>query len=215
MRNIIEVELKLRAETDAPLRALAVADRLGPAQLGSAIEVQELDRYLDTPDGRLATAGWACRLRTRQGSTRISLKGPAQHAAGAALHRRPEIEGPADATQMPAEWPESAARQKLFELSGGMGLVERLALHQLRVERVASMDGQRVATLSLDRVKVKRGGVDGGEFLAVELELDDAALSIGFDAAPLTDAVLATRGLAAEPLTKLQRALALLDSGAA
>jgi inorganic triphosphatase YgiF len=215
MRPTIEVELKVRAETDAPLRALAVADRLGPADLGPTIEVQEMDRYLDTQDDRLATAGWACRLRTRQGSTRISLKGPAQHTAGAALHRRPEIEGPADAARTPEEWPASAARRQLFELSGGRRLVERLALRQRRLERIASIRGQRIGTLSLDRVQVEHEGIEGGKFLAVELELDDAALADGFDPAPLVDAVLAIPGLTAEPHTKLQRALALLDSGAA
>jgi hypothetical protein len=47
----------------------------------------------------------------------------------------------------------------------------------------------------------------------MELELDDAALGGGFDPAPLVAAMLATRGAAHEPHTKLERALALLASG--
>jgi inorganic triphosphatase YgiF len=215
MHATIEVELKLRAETEAPLRALATVARLGPADLGPATEVHELDRYLDSADGRLATAGWACRLRTRQGATRLSLKGPPQHAAGAALHRRPEIEGPADASLSPDAWPASPARERLLVLSAGATLVERLALRQRRVERSASIDGKAVGTLSLDRVQVEQGGVGRGAFVAVELELDDAALGTGFDPTPLADALLATPGLVQEPHTKLERALALLASGAA
>jgi inorganic triphosphatase YgiF len=211
----IEVELKLRAETDAPLLTLGREARLGPAALGPATEVVELDRYLDTADGRLAAAGWACRLRTRSGSTRLSLKGPPQHAAGATLHRRPEIEGPADAGQPPEAWPASAARSQMLAMAGAAPLVERLALRQLRVERSASIDGRRVGTLSLDRVQVERDGTRHGAFLIVELELDEAALGDGFDPAPLADALLATPGLVAEPHTKLERALALLASDTA
>jgi inorganic triphosphatase YgiF len=214
MHASIEVELKVRAETDAPLRALTTLARLGPADLGPPTEVLELDRYLDTTDGRLAAAGWACRLRTRQGSTRLSLKGPPQHAAGAALHRRPEIEGPADASLPPGEWPASPARERLLALSAGASLVERLALRQRRVERSASVGGKRVGTLSLDRVRVELASVERGAFVAVELELDDAALGAGFDPAPLVDALLATRGLSQEPHSKLERALALLASDA-
>jgi inorganic triphosphatase YgiF len=214
MEATLEVELKLRAETEAPLRALAEATRLGPADLGPPSEVVELDRYLDTADGRLAATGWACRLRTRRGSARLSLKGPPQHAAGDLLHRRPEIEGPADFDIDPARWPSSPARERLLELSDGGKLVERLALRQRRVERVASVEDRQVGTLSLDRVQVEQEGVERGGFLAVELELDDSALDAGFDPAPLVGALLGTPGLAAEPHTKLERALALLDSGA-
>jgi inorganic triphosphatase YgiF len=211
----IEVELKLRAETDAPLLALATALRLGPADLGPATEALELDRYLDTADGRLASAGWACRLRTRQGSTRLSLKGPPQHAVGAALHRRPEIEGPVDASQPPHAWPASPAREQLLALSAGSELVERLALRQRRIERSVAIGGEGVGTLSLDRVQVEHDGVARGSFAAVELELAGAGLSRAFEPKPLADALLATPGLIHEPHTKLERALAFLASGAA
>jgi inorganic triphosphatase YgiF len=213
MHATIEVELKVRAETDAPLRALAAVARLGPAALGPPTEVLELDRYLDTADGRLATAGWACRLRTRQGSARLSLKGPPQHVAGASLHRRPEIEGPADAGLLPEAWPPSPARERLLALSAAAALVERLALRQRRIERAVSLGGKRVGTLSLDRVQVEQDSVERGAFVAVELELDEAALAGGFDPEPLVAALLATPGVAGEPHTKLERALALLAGG--
>ena len=94
----VEIELKYRARDDAVLARLAAAPALGPAVLDPPRTVDELDRYLDTADGRLAEARWACRLRTRDGRTVLSLKGPPDTELvtdPAALHRRPEVEGPA------------------------------------------------------------------------------------------------------------------------
>lgn len=211
----LEVELKLRAETDAPLQALAMADRLGSAELGPPSEVEELDRYLDTADGRLAAAGWACRLRTRDGSTRISLKGPAQHVAGASLHSRPEIDGPASADEPLERWPESEALDRLRALSGTLPLLERLTLAQHRTERTATIDGVRAGLLTLDRVRLEHRGVARGSFLAVELELETAALERGLDPEVLAAALRAIPGLAEEPHTKLERALAMLETSVA
>lgn len=211
----LEVELKLRAETDAPLRVLAATERLGSADLGPPSEVQELDRYLDTADGRLAGAGWACRLRTRDGSTRISLKGPAQHVVGASLHSRPEIDGPASADEPLDRWPKSEALDQLLALSGSLPLVERLTLAQHRTERTATIAGVRAGLLTLDRVRLEHRGIARGSFLAVELELDTAALDRGLDPEALAAALRAVPGLAEEPHTKLERALAMLESGVA
>ena len=49
-----EVEAKFRAETADPLVELAARPRLGRAVLGTPRTVDEVDRYLDTADGRLA-----------------------------------------------------------------------------------------------------------------------------------------------------------------
>lgn len=215
MSPALEVELKLRAETDAPLLALAAADRLGPLELGAPSEVAEVDRYLDTADGRLARAGWACRLRSRQGSTRISLKGPPEVGTAGALHRRPEVEGPASDEVDPARWPPSAALERLMALSGGAPLVEWLVLEQLRTERAATLADVPAGTLSLDRVRVLRDGVERGQFLVVELEMDGRALGEGLDPEALLSALQATSGLQVEPATKLERALGLLGMGTA
>jgi inorganic triphosphatase YgiF len=213
MPDPLEVELKLRAETDLPLRVLAEASRLDATELGPPDEVSEVDRYLDTADGLLAAAGWACRLRTRDGETRISLKGPAQHAPGSSLHSRPEIEGPASATLPRDAWPPSPALDRLLALSEGAALGERVTLRQMRTERRVTADGERAGLLTLDRVRVELGGIERGEFLAVELELDPAALDRGLDPAVLGRALLTVPGLVEEPHTKLERAIALLERG--
>jgi inorganic triphosphatase YgiF len=203
----LESELKYRADGEAPLIALAAAPTLGPATLGPARTVDELDRYLDTASLRLAARRWACRLRTREGRTVLSLKGPAEHLPGAALHERREIEGPATAEISADAWPASEARDRVVEMTGGEPLVERLALAQQRTERAVLPDGTPTGILSLDRVRVLKDGREIGQLRLVELELDRAALADGFDPGPLASALAQVAGLRADPLTKLEHAL--------
>lgn len=206
-----EVEAKFLAEGPAALVNLVDAAHLGEALLGPPVAVDELDRYLDTADGALSLARWACRLRRRNRATRISLKGPPATGTGGWLHRRPEVEGPATDDLDPASWPLSPARRLLIDLCGGAPLVERLRLAQHRIERSVSVDGRLIGTLTLDRVGV--GTVDGerGRLHVVELELADG--SSGDDA--ILDRLgteLATMpGLTPDAETKLEHALALLE----
>jgi len=206
----IEAELKFWADDDRPLRGLATVAALGPAQLGPARVVDEVDRYLDTVDLRLAAARWACRLRTREGRTIVSLKGPAEHAPGDALHLREEVEGPASPSSDALDWPPSPARALLLRMTGGESLVERFSLEQERTERVVSLDGARVGLLSLDRGRVLHSGIDIGRLAVVELELDPGALEAGLDHGLLATSLSETRGLVADPSSKFERALALL-----
>ncbi len=209
-----ELEAKFRADGPEPLDALADEASLGAAGLGRGRTVDEVDRYLDTADGRLAAAGWACRHRLRGGLARLSLKGPPQPTGDAWHHRRPEVEGPATSAPDPGAWPPSDARDRLAALSGGAPLVQRLVLRQRRTERAVLVGSERVATLSLDTVEVggaERGGAEPGRerapLLIVELELaDETALDpTAFDA--LAGALLARGGLRADPRTKLEHAL--------
>jgi len=208
-------ELKYRAETDAPLDALASPGTLGPAALGPARAIDETDRYLDTESRDLARARWACRLRSREGRTLISLKGPSEHATGAALHLRPELEGPADSNFDPLSWPPSPARDLLLELTGGAALAERLCLAQRRTERVVTLAGRRVGLLSLDRARVLHHGREVGVLRVVELELAPDALADALDPAPLERALAEVPGLTPDPASKLERALALVSEARA
>ena len=207
----LEVELKLRAEDEEPLHRLAEVERLGPFALGPPSTALELDRYLDTAEGRLSTARWACRLRSRGGLVRISLKGPAEHDAGNPVHRRPELEGPASDGLDPAAWPPSAAREALLRLTGGQPLAERLSLEQERTERVVGGEPP-LGVLSLDRVTVRAGGRARGRFLAVELELAPGA-SDEVLADSLLRELQAFGGLLPEPRSKLELALDLMAGG--
>ncbi len=205
-----EVEAKYRAGGPEPLVALATMTRLGEASLGPARTADEVDRYLDTADGRLAAALWACRLRSRDGAIRASLKGPAEAGSGGWLHRRPEVEGPATGSLDPGRWPASDARALVDELRGGAALEERLRLRQRRIERTVLRPGgmERLGTLSLDAVQI--GG--DRELFVVELELavpaDDDAMHALSD---LAEALARHPGLEPDPRTKLEHALEWLD----
>ena len=210
----VETELKLSANGPGALRRLAALHALAGTQLGTAETYLELDRYLDTADHRLATAKWACRLRSRSREYRISLKGPpvAPNELGGALHSRPEVEGPASAELDPDSWPASAARERLLELIAGAPLEEQFSLQQARTQRPLGSGTHRLGTLSLDRVLVMREGRAAGRLWCVELELagsrvDDAGSGL---IPRLLAELLATGGLSVEPLTKLERALELL-----
>jgi inorganic triphosphatase YgiF len=204
-----EVEAKFLAEPEA-MRALAGATRLGAAELGPLRSVDEIDRYLDTADGRLAAVRWACRLRQRGDRWSVSLKGPKEADAGspAWLHARPELEGAASAAPEPGTWPASVARDRLVSMSGDEPLVERLRLVQRRGERHLSLDEQPIGTLSLDEVDVH--GPDGmaGSFGAVELELAADGRRQALD--DVARAMAEVPGLVPDPLSKLEHALALL-----
>ena len=207
----IESELKLIADGEAPLRTLATRPTLGASRLGPPRTVEELDRYLDTADLRLASQGWACRLRTREGSTLVSLKGPARHETSELLHRRPELNGPATPAPNPAGWPPSEARAALEAMSGGEPLVERCALMQTRTERSVLMRDRRLGTLSLDRVRVVSAGVELGTLHIVELELDPA-VDRDPNAGLLARELVRIDGLRPDPLTKVQHALRLIEA---
>lgn len=204
-----EVEARFRASGPDPLTFLATVPRLGPAELGTAEASSEVDVYLDTVDGALAAARWACRLRTRGERVTLSLKGPPDPAAGGWLHRRPEAEGPATEDRVPGAWPPSAARDLLQRLAGDAPLAERFVLRQQRVERAVTHGTHRLGTLSLDTVDVEHEGAPVGRLHVVELELtagteEEAVLD------PLARRLEAVPGLAPEPRTKLERALALI-----
>ena len=206
----VEAELKYTALTERPLQELERAEALGPARLGVARTVAELDRYVDTLDLRLAAVRWACRLRSREGRTIVSLKGPAEHAAGDLLHLRPEVEGPADSGVDAKAWPPSPARDQLLAMTGGAALVDRFSLEQERTERSVSVGPARIGALSLDRVRVVLDGNEIGRMAVVELELEPKALAEGLDLAPLSMTLSAMDGLVPDPSSKFERALAML-----
>jgi inorganic triphosphatase YgiF len=211
----LETELKLRA-TEAALRALEGEASLGRARLGPARGTDEVDVYLDTDDGRLAVERWACRIRTRDGRRLVSMKGPAEHAAGDTLHRRPEVEGPAPGDDAdlphPVAWPPSPARDLVLRLAGDAPLGERLSLRQHRTERAVTLEDTRVATLSLDRVEVEVNGAPLGGFAVAELEVAPGGAEAWLD--EVAASLLARPGLEPEPSSKLERALELARGAA-
>jgi inorganic triphosphatase YgiF len=207
-----EIEARFAAATEETLDRVAACERLGPATLGPIDAADEVDRYLDTADGRLATAGWACRLRSRGAGWRVSLKGPPRHAGGGSpawLHEREEIEGPATEAADPAAWPPSKARDRLIEIAGDAPMMEIVRLLQRRRERAVLVDGGHRGILSVDAVTVVREGREVGRLRVVELELPTGLERTALD--PLAAALGGVEGLAPDPRSKLERALAMIS----
>lgn len=211
-----EVEARFSSGDAAPLDLLAERPTLGEATLGPPSTFAEVDRYLDTVDGRLASARWACRLRTRADDTRLSLKGPPIEPApdapgdpaGGWRHRRPEIEGPASQAIAPEAWPPSPALDLLDQLRGGGPLREHLRFDQERTERAVVLGTQgHIGTLTLDRVAMSAGDRDLGRLHVVELELDEPSDERLAALDALAGALAEVPGLAPEPRSKLEHAL--------
>jgi len=208
----IEVELKFRmTEAAAGERLVAADDLAGFAAAAPAVTVFQEDRYLDTADGALSTAGYACRLRSTVSGTVITLKGLRREDDGGALHRREELEGPADETTPPASWPASEARTAVLEIAGDSPLEDLVTIRQTRHKRDYRNDGT-VVELSVDDVEVVAGGRLLERFAELELELregDETALE------PLEDLLAEIEELVPAETSKLERALEALRREAA
>ena len=186
MSHKIEVEMKYEVVTAGGGDRYLVAPELGPFTPEGAVKsIRVEDRYVDSADWALDRAGFAARLRKTSRGTQISIK--ARNLSGGRLQRREEIEGPADAGLLAADWPHSQARSVILELCGDAALTELLTIRQLR--RVRSLGaGATRAELSLDEVEVLGDGrvLDRFEELEVELKRGDetplAALVEIFDA---------------------------------
>jgi CHAD domain-containing protein len=204
-RHGIEVELKYRVrDADAAARLGALRTLGGLRVAGRPRQIQVEDRYLDTADGALSRAGYAVRLRRGPRMTILSVK--ASNEAASALHRREELEGPADLSLDPHAWAPSAARSLVLEHAGDSPLIEIVTIRQLRRARAFTGDALEVE-LSVDDVEVVAGGRMIDRFLELEVELKAG------DEAGLVDlAVILGADAALEPVTtsKLERALAAL-----
>jgi CHAD domain-containing protein len=165
----IEVEMKYEVASPGAADRYLVAPEIGPfVPDGPVDSVRVEDRYIDSADWALTRAGFAARLRKTARGIEIGLK--SQNASRGRLQRREEIEGPADASLVPADWPASAARNVVMELCGDEPLVELLTIRQLRRVRMLRSGATR-AELSLDEVAVVSGGQQLDTFEELEVEL--------------------------------------------
>ena len=173
--------------------------RSGPPGAPGSSQVE--DRYLDTADGALGRAGWAVRLRHGSAKTLLSVKSTTPPTG--ALHRREELEGPADLSLDPRAWPPSPARSLVLDHIGRAPLRELVTIRQQRRTRTLA-DASAEVELSLDEVTVVADGEVVDRFVELEVELmrgPAAALDV------LAAFFAADPDLAPEPTSKLERAL--------
>ena len=205
----VEIELKYRLRHQAAAdRYLDADDLAGFTPISPVRSTQLEDRYLDTADSALARAGFAARLRQTAKGTTVSVKSLARRAGESAAHRREELEGPADRTAGPRDWPPSDARSLILEQCGDAPLVELVTIRQLRRKRKLQT-GKTIVELSLDEVDAVDRSRVIERFVELEVELvqgDDAALE-------QIEAVLAAdQDLVPSTGSKLESALAAIQA---
>jgi CHAD domain-containing protein len=180
----VEIELKYRLREEAAGdRYLAAEELAGFVPITPVRSTQLEDRYIDTADGALARAGFACRLRQTAKGTTVSVKSTSRRPDGSGIHRREELEGPADRTSGPRDWPPSDARSLILEQCGDAPLVELVTIRQLRRKRHLQA-GDTVVELSLDEVDAVARSRVVERFVELEVELvqgDESQLT-GMDA---------------------------------
>ena len=203
----VEVELKFRVVDLAAAERYLVADSIGSFTASGAARATQLeDRYVDTAAAALTQAGFAVRLRQSGRGTIVSVKSLARTNGAGGSVRREELEGPADRTAGPIEWPASDARSLVLELAGDAPLVELVTIRQLRRKRILR-DGDTRVELSLDEVDVVVRSRVVDRFVELEAEL------VKGDEDRLTDlaaAFAADPALTSEQGSKLESALAVV-----
>jgi CHAD domain-containing protein/adenylate cyclase class IV len=200
----VEIELKYRVVVAAAGDRYLAADEIAGFRASSPVRSTQVeDRYIDTADGAMARAGFAARLRQTAKTTTVAVKSSVRRVGTGNVHRREELEGPADRTAHPRDWPPSDARSLILEQCGDAPLVEVVTIRQLRRKRILQRDGTSVE-LSLDEVDAVSRSRVVGRFVELEVELmtgDEAGLAD-------VDLELASDpGLAPADTSKLQSAL--------
>lgn len=202
----MEIELKFRVtDPDAFARLLALT-RLDRYTLHPAAEVeQQRNTYYDTADGLLRAAHHGMRIREIGDRAIVTLKGPNQGRDG--LHQRAEWEVEA-ASPDPETWPPGPARTQALALLGGAPLLPLLTIQTSR-HHIYVADAERdIAEISLDE-GVFVTAAQPTPFCELEIELLPGGAPADLDA--LVDALQEHIVLVPEPLSKLERGLALLN----
>ena len=167
----VEIELKYRVldlgAVERYLTAATIGSFTGASQARST---QMEDRYVDTADGAMQRAGFAVRMRSSGSGVIVSVKSRSQREGAGGAVGREELEGPADRTSGPSDWPPSDARSLVMELAGDAPLVEVVTIRQLRRKRQLR-DGSTRVELSLDEVDVVASKRVVGRFVELEAEL--------------------------------------------
>ncbi|OGO53062.1 MAG: hypothetical protein A2Z32_11630 [Chloroflexi bacterium RBG_16_69_14] len=208
----IEVELKYRVVDLAAAERYLVAEEIGSFAGTSAPRSSQFeDRYVDTPDGAMAKAGFAVRLRQSGRGTIVSIKSLGRTEGAGGAMRREELEGPADRTAGPLDWPASDARSLVLELAGAAPLLELVTIRQLRRKRIVR-DGDTRVELSLDEVDVVARSRVIDRFVELEAELVKGAEERLSALAEVFDADAA---LAPAPGSKFDAAMAAVHAGVA
>jgi CHAD domain-containing protein len=203
---LMEVEAKFSLPDPESLHRFQAVTQLAGFPLGKGRMVEIHDTYVDTLDRKILAAGFACRFRQEAEGVRITLKGIG--GASGAIHKRQEMELLLQAIQSVEEWPTGPLRVQVLQITGGDLLLPLFELHQTRLVRPVRWHGQTIAGLSLDDV---HGTAGGREQAYYELEVELTSQGSEEQLTRVADCLQQKYQLRPEPLSKFERALALLD----
>ncbi len=201
----MEIEAKYAILDPQTFNLLQRLQCLGPYPLVDSKQRSFRDTYLDTPDGRLLRAGYACRWRVTDTIQRITVKGLAQGLATA--HQREEFEAlfhDVDPTR-PAGWGNTPPHDLVMRLIGDLSLSPLLALRQTRMTRLLlNPQGDPLAELALDRFIVEG---DPSQRASLELEIELIGSADVSQLTPIQQALSQIDGLSWQPTSKFERAV--------
>ena len=202
----MEIEAKFAVTGHLSSEQINALD-LDPYHLEDCGVERHEDIVLDTSSRDLTTARQTLRLRRTPDDTLMTLKGPTTREG--AVFARDEIEAPvpAGAATDPTLWPNAIAA-RVRPLLNGEPLEPLVRVEVARHRWHAMRDGELVAEIALDDGSILAAG---RELLIHELEIEIKAGGTRDDLDALSASLRADLPLAPEPLTKLQRGLALLD----
>ncbi|MFQ5575639.1 MAG: CHAD domain-containing protein [Anaerolineae bacterium] len=205
----MEIEAKFAVPTADALARFKQLDQLAGYALSAEVTEQVRDCYLDTPTRAILAAGYALRWRRGKADTVISLKGLG--GAEGAVHRREELQVRLPLHNPGPAWLAGPVYARLFDITGPATLQLLFCLNQTRTKRQLYRDGAQVAELSLDEVCLT---INGQVHAYCELEVERAAAGTEADLATLAACLQTEHNLQPEPLSKFERALALLNASA-
>ena len=210
-----EVEAKFRIPNREAFDRLCALQELAGFPLESLGIKRIRDRYLDTEDGAIRRAGYACRLRSKdtgavaESGVKVlaTLKGLGGADPATGIHQREELEAWVDGPH-PEDWPASAVRDLVIRLSKGNPLQELFALDQERHLRLVYPTAQRalppLGELSLDLVTLVKQDASVYYELEIELLSEDGGAGL----AQIADHLRSSWGLVPETRSKFERGLA-------
>jgi len=204
----LEIEAKFSIPDAGTFQRLLETATLAGFRLGERSFSHLRDGYWDTPRRALYAAGYACRIREKEGHYLATIKGLGGVAG--AVHRREEHEVDLDGLLSPAQWPASDARDLAMRLCAGEPLALLFEIEQDRYTWPVSEADRLVAELNVSHVRVVREGVATAAYRELEAELGPGGREE--DLEKLGAELEAVWNLMPETSSKFERSLALVEA---
>ncbi|HEX9991202.1 MAG TPA: CYTH domain-containing protein [Chloroflexia bacterium] len=202
----VETEAKFTVPDEVTFARLQAVKQLGPYVRRPGSIKQVRDRYVDTGSHSFYNRQFAARLRenTKSGEMLLTLKriGP---QAGGPIHTRDEYEIGVPGPDI-AGWPDGEVRSLAEEIAGSQPLRDLVTVDQTRTVSYLYQGARRVAEMSLDEVAIQ---TPNEPVRSYELEVEMLPEGDISDLRIISRVLMEEYGLAPQPLSKFEQALAL------